>query len=160
MLCVVMLLQLFAISIFFIVWWFFPPKLFLNLTQCFWLCYQGREVKELKKINCGGMKLAIRRLVFVACLRAVQTGVRCWACWAQSSWMSFRWVAECARWFNEQGEESARGRDMPHFLGPLEKVRLGAGSKLFSSACRTIFLSQWQNELPLKSWSWVTALWN
>lgn len=75
-------------------------------------------------------------------VRAVQTGVRCWVCWAHSSFMPFRWVAKCAGWFNEQRAESARGRDMPHFLGPLEKVRLRAGSKLPSGASRTTLLSQ------------------
>lgn len=75
-------------------------------------------------------------------VRAVQTGVRCWVCWAHSSCMPFRWVAKCAGWFNEQRAESERGRDIPHFLGPLEKVRLRPGSKLSSCASKTTLLSQ------------------
>lgn len=72
----------------------------------------------------------------------VQTGVRCWVCWAHSSCMPFRRVAERAGWFNEQRAESARGRDIPHFQGLLEKVRLRPGSKLSGSASRTTLMSQ------------------
>lgn len=78
--------------------------------------------------------------------RTVQTGVRCWICWAQSSCMPFRWVAECAGWFNEQRAESTRGRDMlGHFLGPLEK----SGWELVAN-CSVV--------LPEKHF-WASALW-